>query len=257
MLGDALVFPTNRSGWQKTVGAGGLLLAVVYLGSVGVYRFVSWGRSIAVDSVTIAVVLAGGGLVLSVVALAGYHVRVLRSGIADSVLPSFRPVGGLFSTGVGLCVIVFVYVVVPAVVLGWLVGALVSGTLGFPVEEASRASATAFSPAGQAGVLTAALVAVVLAYVSMAATARFAHDGRVRSAFAVRPVVGSAFTSEFFVGCVLWSGIVLVLGVVGTALVSVVVGLFLVFHATVAGTYAVGRGYGKCDDATARPSAGR
>lgn len=252
MLGDALVFPTARSGWQKTVGVGGLLLAVIRFGSVGVYRFVSWERSLALDSVTSVVVLTAVVVVLSGIALVGYHVRVFRSGVTDgSVVPSFRPVGGLFTTGMWQCVVAFVYGVKAAVIGGlvWIVG---SGALRSFVST-PEASVEALSLVEQAGGLTITLAVLVFVYVFVAATARFARVGRVRSAFAVRPVLGVAFTSEFFVGFVLWSGIVLVLGVLGVALMSVVVGLFVVFYATVGATYALGRGYG----AAVGSSAGR
>ncbi|UPM42608.1 DUF4013 domain-containing protein [Halocatena salina] len=243
MLGDALGFPTARSGWQKTVGVGGILLAVVQFGVRGVVRFSSWGRSLAFDSVSIAVVLTTVVVVLSGVVLVGYHVRVFRSAITvDPVLPSFRPVRGLLCTGLELCLVVFVYWAgfgTVLVGLGWaVIGGGSHSTIGDPTGATG-----ALSPAERITGLTIALIAVVLAYASIVATARFAHVGHARSAIAVRSVLSVMFTSEFFVGFVLWSGILLVLGGVGVVLVSIAAGLFVVFYATVAATYALGRGY--------------
>lgn len=244
MLGDALVFPTARSGWQKTVGVGGILLAVIRFGSVGVYRFVSWDRSLALDSVTITIVLTAVAMVLSGVALVGYHVRVFQSGVAvDSALPSFRPVRGLFSAGMWLCIVAFVYWVGVVTVISGLVWLFVGGALRSLIDGTGGGSVVVLSTIEQAGGLTTALVAVVLIYVSLAAITRFAYDSRIRAVVAIRSVLGIAFTYEFFVGFVLWAGIVLVLGLLGVALVPFVVGLFVVFYATVSATYALGRGY--------------
>lgn len=259
MLGDALVVPAARSGWKKTLFVGGSLFGVLGLGSRAVYRFVARGDSIAPDVVTLVVVVAMIAVGCAAVSLAGYHVRVLRSGLEESGLPAFRPVGELLSTGVRLCGVVVGYGVVPIVVMlllgvvvvsygvgtttvALLVGDLVSSS---PIEPSPQAVTTALSYVVVGVLLAVVLVAFVLVYVSVAATVRFAHTGQIRSAFAIRPVLRVAFTSDFFVGCVLWLSVALTLGVLGVALSSIIVGLFLLFYTSVAGTYALGRGYGQ------------
>lgn len=217
MLGDAITFPKAREGWVKTVVTGGLLL---------------------VTSV----------FVLPLLVLLGYHVRVVRSGVAgDANPPEFEQWGDLLVDGLKLCTIYIVYAIAPLLALA-LAFAVSAVTAPAPetvqtLQTPNAVSEPHLSPVSVGVLLAICLVALVSGYVSFAATARFAHEDRIGAAFEIRPVVRTAFTSEFFVGFVLFQAVWIVLGVVGLALLGMVVGLFLIFYTFVVAWYLIGRGY--------------
>lgn len=215
MLGDAITFPKARAGWVKTIVTGGLLL---------------------VTSV----------FVLPLLVLLGYHVRVVRSGVAgDANPPEFEQWGDLLVDGLKLCTIYIVYAIAPLIAL-----AFAASTVTAPAPETVQTLQTPnavsephLSPVVLGVFLAICLLTLVSGYISLAATARFAHEDRIRAAFEIRPVVRTAFTSEFFVGYVLFQAVWIVFGVVSLALLGMVVGLFLIFYTYVVTWYLIGRGY--------------
>lgn len=219
MLGDAITFPKSRDGWLRTIATGGVLL------------FTS--------------VLVFPGFVLL-----GYLCRVIRSGITDEAKPpEFEKWEDLLVDGLKLFVIQISYGIVALIVC-------VLGVLSVTVLSPRAARAFQTQPTDpvsnpppdlslvDVGVLLVIFLLVfVIMYVSLAAIARFAHKDHIRAAFQIRAVVRTAFTSEFFVGFVLFVTIGLVLGALSIALSGLIVGLFFTFYTFVVAFYLIGRGY--------------
>jgi hypothetical protein len=219
MLGDALFFPKARDGWLKTVGIGGVLFVTSFL-------------------------------VVPYLVLAGYFVRVIRSGsTGGSQPPVFEEWLDLFIDGLILSTIQIIYGIVG---------------IGIPVVIAVMTVSRPLDPMLSTGeivlLVCAYLFAFFVSYVSLAAVARFAHEERFEAAFQMRAVFRTVCTSEFFVtwvlsfsvylilgtiSALLSPSIYLILGPVGVLLFLIVVGLLFLFYISVASYYLIGRGYRK------------
>lgn len=223
MLGDAIAFPKAREGWLRTIAVGGLLF---------------------VTSV----------FVLPLLFLLGYSVRVIRTGVAgETTPPTFEKWGDLLVSGLKLFTIQLIYAIVALFSL--TLSALCLALLRPELAQAAQTDAQTpeavsnmqFSAPELTVVLFAYLLLFLIAYVSLAATARFAEEDRFKAAFEFRTVVRTALTSEFFVGFVLFLAVGLVLGTVGIMLSWMIVGLFLMFYTYVVASYLIGRGYGNAN----------
>lgn len=215
MLGDAITFPKAREGWVKTIVTGGLLLATSVF-------------------------------VLPVLVLLGYLVRVVRSGaVGDAEPPMFEKWSDLLVDGLKLLSIYIVYAVAPllAIVLAASAVTTFDPEMVQTLQMLNSMSEPHFSPVVWGVFLVICLFTIVSGYISLAATARFAHEDRIRAAFEIRTVVRTAFTGEFFVGFVLFQAVWIVLGMISLALLGLIVGLFLAFYTYVVAWYLIGRGY--------------
>lgn len=226
MLGDALFFPKARDGWLKTVGIGGVLFVTSFL-------------------------------VVPYFVLTGYLVRVVRSGSKDrSQPPVFEEWLDLFTEGSVLFAIQVIYMIVGV--------GIPLVTIVFAAPELLQPS-PAVSMSATVLLVFAYLFACFASYVSLAAVARFAHEGRFGAAFQMRAVFRTVFTSEFFVTGVLFlsvylilgsisallsQSIYLVLGTIGVLLFLIVVGLFILFYISIVAYYLIGRGYGRVNSRT-------
>ena len=221
MLEDALAFPTNRDGWLRTVVVGGLLSLL-------------------------------GVLVVPAIVVNGYYVRVLRAGIeGDDEPPGFSGWGRLFVDGLVVLVIEVVYVGLPLLALVLGIG-LVTGlsVLSSGLEDGGSVLAGVGAVGGLGAIAVVAVMALV-SYLLPAALARYAATGEASAAFAFRRVLDVAFTGDYLVAVLLAVAVSVVLGLVGSVLLIVFVGVFVLFYLQVVVYYLFGRGYAAAASAPA------
>jgi hypothetical protein len=213
MIRDSLDYLRTSDGWIRTVAIGGLLTLF-------------------------------GVLVVPTILVAGYLVRVLRATMhGDDVPPAFDEWSDLASDGLRAFAIVFVYGVVPALLVALTAAAavLVAG----PGPRSGLVVGTVTAVGG----LVALALGLLSAYVIPAALANYAERGTVRAGFAVddlRPVLTSGTYAMAWVagavvvlGGVLAAGLLNVVPVLGTA-----VGAGVSFYALTAAYYVVGHAWG-------------
>lgn len=212
MLGDALSYPRNSSDWIPTILIGGVLSALSVL-------------------------------ILPVFIVQGYAVRVLRSAAkGEEAAPSFTDWGGLVVDGLKLLVVNVAYGLVVFVPMAIAMFALfgISSVVTGPDTGASSAAV------GIVGFLVLALVGLfglLVGYFAPAGFANFAVEDSIGAAFDVSTIVAAATTGEYFKGWLLAIVVAVVLGLVGSALTVVVVGIFVLFYAQVVSYYLFGRGF--------------
>ncbi|MDS0241271.1 MULTISPECIES: DUF4013 domain-containing protein [unclassified Haloferax] len=200
-------------------------------------------------------------LILPGIILQGYFVRAMQAAAnGEQSAPSFTDWGGLFVDGLKLFVVTFVWAllaVVPAMLLTVIVGVST-----FTVSEAATGSAAAASAGGVGlGIVSVVLgllvfaLGLLVAYLAPAAGANFAIEGNLGAGFDVRTIVSGAFTGEYAVAWLLALVVAAVLGLIGSILSVIVVGLFILFYVQVMTYYLWARGFA---DATGkgRQSAG-
>lgn len=213
MIQASLTYLRTSDDWLKTVVIGGLLTLL-------------------------------GVFVVPAVLVAGYLVRVLRGTMhGDDVPPRFDDWGDLASDGLRAAVIGFVYGLVPAVLIG--VTAVLAGLAAGPGPR----SGLIVGALALVGGLLALAIGLLAAYVVPAALANYAEQGRLGAGFAygdLRPVLTSGtYAAAWLRGF----AIVLVAGLVASALnvvpvLGTVVGAFLSFYALTAAYYVVGHAWG-------------
>lgn len=241
MLGDALVYPKNRDSWLKTVGIGGALLATSFL-------------------------------ILPYFVLLGYTLDVIRSGAdTEPKPPVFDEWVDCFIDGLTLFGIQVLYAIVgfgiPLAIVGFGWPSLLQ-TPRTPLTP-DPTSIPSLSTAGIIVVLLCYLFAFLVLYVSLVATARFAHEDRFEAAFEIRSIIQTALISEFFVGFVLFLSLGFVLGVsialpflflVGVSgpfsgmLFFIIFGAIPLFYTHVCAYYLIGWGYRRAADRQTRDS---
>jgi hypothetical protein len=209
MLGDALSFPRQSDDWLPTLLIGGVLSIL-------------------------------GFLIVPIFIVQGYYVRVLRAvARGDDTVPSFTDWGDLIVDGVKLFVIILVYgllLVVPVLVILTVAG--VGGYAAGGGVGAALAGGVAII-----GGLVVLALALVVAYITPAAAANFAVEGRFGAAFDFSTVFGAAFTSDYAMAWLLALVVGIVGGLVGGALTFLIVGIFVLFYVQVSTFYLFGRGF--------------
>jgi hypothetical protein len=212
MLGDALSYLKNSDDWIPTLLIGGVL---------------------SVLSV----------LILPAFIIQGYLVRVLRGAAKeDRAAPSFTDWGGLVVDGIKLFLVSVVYglaAMVPIVAVLFAVFGISSVT----TDPTTGAPNAAVGLLGVVATLLVLLFGLLVGYFAPAGYANFAVEDSLGAAFDVSTIVAAATTSEYFKGWILAVVAGLVLGLVGTALSALVVGVFVLFYAQVVTYYLFGRGF--------------
>jgi hypothetical protein len=154
-----------------------------------------------------------GFLIVPLIVLQGYYVRVLRRTLAgDPEPPSFGQPGTLLVNGLKMSVITGAYSAVPILVfLGFFFAALDAGNGLLLTGRGFRALLL--------GLFWSLAIAAVFSYVGAAGLARFAHTGKLRSAFSPT-VLTFVFSGAWFI---MW----LKIGIIslGLALVGVILSL--------------------------------
>jgi magnesium-transporting ATPase (P-type) len=227
MLGNALTFPKDRDDWLKTVGIGAALLSVSIL-------------------------------IIPYFVLLGYSLEVIQSGVNDeSQPPVFDEWLDRFIDGLTLFGIQILYGIVGFGVPVAIIGMTLPEVLQAPLSP-DQPVTPHLSTAEGTVVLLAYLFAFLALYVSLAATARFAHEDRFEAAFEMRSIVRIAFSSEFFIGFVLFLSvcsipgtiigilflvIMAILGTFNAVVFLVIFGLVPLFYVYVIAYYLIGWGY--------------
>lgn len=216
MLGDALSYPLNSDDRIATILVGGVLSAL-------------------------------GFLVVPAFIVQGYLVRVLRDAAkGETAAPSFTDWGSLIVDGVKLFVVNLVYslvVVVPtlAVLALFVPTSVRTDPGGVPAQPPDAG----FGLVALVGVLVVLLFGLLVAYFLPAAMANFAVEDSLGAAFDLSTIWTAATTGEYFVGWVLALVVGVVGGLVGAALSTIVVGIFVLFYVQVVTYYLWGRGFSK------------
>lgn len=192
-------------------------------------------------------------LVIPALLLLGYLVRVLRSAEAgEEVPPEFEDWTDLFVDGVKAFVVVFVYSLLPWLVLAVTAGGTIAGLAG-PGELQPGAIAGAMLGLAVGGILW-----LLAFYVIPAALASFAEQDRIGAAFSTS-VLGDVLTdSRYAVGWLL-ALVLFVAGGVVVGLLNVVpllgfvVGAFVNFYVGVAAFYLYGQAFAEATTPGAPP----
>lgn len=210
MLGDALAYPRRGESWLETVGIGGIL------------------------------VLLGSLILIPLIPLEGYYKRVLARGARGNPQPpAFEEWVELTVDGIKMYLIQIAYGIVPAILL--LSGALIAGIGG--VTEVSAAAGIGVFVA-----VVGILLGVLAVYLIPVAMTNFAYHDDLSAAFDVDRVLEAGFTMDYFVAFLLAVLVGLVLGVIGSLLMLVLVGVFILFYMRVVISFLYATGYARALD---------
>lgn len=229
MLSEALEFPFEGDDWLQTVLIGGVL---------SLFSF----------------------LILPGILVNGYLLRLVRAGVnGDDTPPKFGEWIALLVDGVLVWVVQFVYAAVPTFLLVLVMGSFtvvtdVSTSTG-PDPAASPDGALLGGVVG--GLVAIVLVLLVLAavYLMPAALANYARTGDFTDAFALRTVAAGAFSSEYLLAIVLVVVVSIVLGLIGSLLTLVLVGVFVLFYLQMVVYHLFGQGFARGLDLENTPDA--
>lgn len=210
MLGDALSYPRNSSDWIPTILIGGVLSVL-------------------------------GVFILPIFVVQGYLLRVMRSAAkGEEAAPSFTDWGGLVVDGLKLFVVNLAYslvVIVPFFVLSAVLG------VGSAVTSPSGDPSAAVGVTILVGSLLIGLLGLLVGYFAPAGFANFAVEDSLGAAFDVSTIVAAATTGEYLKAWLLAVVVGLVLGLVGSVLSLLIVGIFVLFYVQVVSYYLFGRGF--------------
>lgn len=164
------------------------------------------------------------GIVGSIL-ISGYFVRVLRSaGRDEETPPVFDEWGELLIDGIKYIGISLIYFLIPTVI-----SFILLAILGFD---------------SIVGLLFMVVLMLVIMYLLPAALTNFALTDSVDAAFDLSAITDAAFTSEYFVAIVLAILVGLVLGIIGSILSIVLVGIAVLFYMNIVVHYIFGQGCG-------------
>lgn len=200
------------------------------------------------------VTLVGGGIVTLLSPLVvpgllvmGYGLRVVEAVMdGQSTPPRFGNWWNLFVAGVKGGIVLLLYVVVPLVIVGVVLGALL-GAMGvrFAGPFGLRRGFAADGLTWVAALLLAGL-GLVLTYVAPAALIRLALTRRLRAAFefdAVRRLaLADAYGTAWLLALVVFAAAGVVLTVLYAAAIGVIVSGFVTFYALIAMAYLYAHG---------------
>lgn len=189
----------------------------------------------------------GSFLVIPGIIVLGYLVRVLESAAYDEdEPPTFEDWGGLLADGVKGIVIVFVYGLLPLVLIGFSFVSLGAG------GASESGVAGLFAGFGVVGLLISFVALVVLYYLVPAALANFAIEGSMNAAFDFGTLKRTLLSLDYFVAWILPFVLAFLMNVVTTFLAFTILGIVLVpfvqFYTNVAIFYMFGRAVGSVND---------
>jgi hypothetical protein len=155
--------------------------------------------------------------------LLGYYQRILRASMHDEELPVFDEWGELFVDGLKAFVVVFLYLLIPALVLGFSAASAFGAALS---GDFNAVSGTLLAGA-LLGTLLAGLLGLAFWYAVPAALANLARTDSIGSAFAWSELKGVLFDSEYAVAWALALGVLIVVGIVASVFNLVPLGFIL------------------------------
>lgn len=172
----------------------------------------------------------------------GYFVRVLRAGMEDAPEPpAFDEWGELFVEGLVAFVVLFVYQIVPLVVFAVTVGG------SFVALATGSRTGAGLGIAGLFGGLAlTVVVAIVFSYVGLVGVANYAREGELAAGFDFDVIADVATSADYAVP---WAVAVLVLLVASVIASIPILGVFVVFYASIVAARLVGEGFAAARDA--------
>ncbi|MFB6361022.1 MAG: DUF4013 domain-containing protein [Halobacteriales archaeon] len=218
MLTEALEFPFESDDWLQTVLIGGVLSLLSFLIVPGIL-------------------------------VNGYLLRMVRAGVqADETPPKFGDWVDLFIDGILVWVVEFVYAAVPTFLLFMVVGsfAVVTNVSSSTGPEPVAATAGAFV-GGVVSVLVILALLLLLAavYLLPAALANYARTGEFTAAFSLRTVARGAVNTDYLLAMLLVIGVSIVIGLIGSLLMVVLVGVFVLFYLQLVVYHLFGQGFAR------------
>lgn len=234
MLSEALDFPTSgeRGSAALLVGSLALLLSAGALVAGGVFPF-----------------LLVGVLALQVVAR-GYYVRVLRVTVVDrsAVAPGFDDVERLLRDGLGAVVVSVVYFLPSLLLFSVAAGGNLASAVNNPLRLRDPTTIAAAETVGSLAALLGLFTVLAALYLIPGAVTLYAHENRLRSAFALRRVARGTLSEDYAVGWVVTVLLQAFLLPIVLFLYSLLVGAFLHFFLAVAVRYVWGVSVGSALD---------
>lgn len=181
-------------------------------------------------------------LVLPVFLLFGYYLRVLRASLRDEPVPSFAAWEATFVDGLKAFLVTVAYLLVPAIVFGASVGSAIGAALSGDVNAVTGAVVAG----ALLGTLVASVLGLVAWYVLPAALAALASTERIGAAFSWAHLRPALFDGSYAVAWVLALVVFVVVSVVTGVLNAIpfgfVLGIPVMFYATVVAFNLYGRG---------------
>ncbi|SFR58610.1 DUF4013 domain-containing protein [Halogeometricum limi] len=220
MISESLNYVRNDEDWIRTVLIGGVLSLLSFL-------------------------------VVPTILVAGYLVRVIRSTMhGEEKPPAFDDWGDLAMDGLKAAIIGFVYMLIPGIVAGVLVGGSIFTIV---LGQGSNGASILGSIGVVVGLLVAFVLGLLAAYVIPAAVANFAETDSLGKGFAIgelRPILTSGkYFTAWITGFAIILAASIVTGVLSVVpLLNLVIGAFLTFYAAVAAYYLIGNAWGELHD---------
>ncbi|MFB6194948.1 MAG: DUF4013 domain-containing protein [Haloplanus sp.] len=221
-IGWVATYPTNSDDWIKTVLIGGVLTLLSIL-------------------------------VVPAFLLYGYLLRVLRAGMAEADEPPvFDEWGDLLREGVAAFVIVFLYQLIPLIVMFVTVGGSMAA-----MATGSEAGAGVGIVGLLGGLALSSVLALVFSYAMLIGLANYAHEGTFGAAFDLGVLRSVALDKAYAVPWLYGVGVLLVAGAVAGLLgivpiLGAIIGVFVTFYGQIAAMWLWGKGFA---DATGAGSA--
>lgn len=179
-------------------------------------------------------------LIIPGVLVVGFYQRVLRATLTDESVPVFDDWGDLFVEGLKAAVVVIIYSIVPALVVGVSAASIAGAVLSDGIVSGALTLGAIF------GVLLGVLLWLVLWYVVPAGLANLARTERIGSAFAFGELRPALFSREYATAWLLALGVLIIAGVIAGAVSAVPLGFVVAipvqFYATVVAFHLYGRG---------------
>lgn len=191
-------------------------------------------------------------LIVPIFFLLGYYQRILRASMNDEELPVFDEWGDLFVEGLKAFVVVFLYLLVPLIVLGFSAASAFGAVLSGDVNAISGS----LLAGAVLGTLLAGLLTLVFWYAIPAALANLARTDSISSAFAWSELKGVLFDSEYAVAWALALGVLIVAGIVAGVFNLVPLGFIIAIPVNFYGAMVAFNLYGRGVEASTDLEAG-
>ncbi|MFB6073937.1 MAG: DUF4013 domain-containing protein [Haloarculaceae archaeon] len=189
-----------------------------------------------------------GFLLLPLFVVYGYLVRVVReasTGDAETP-PPFEDWERLLVEGFEALIVTFVYSLLPALVLSAVAVLSLLPLLGAAMSGEPVTIGVVAVLIGLVLALLALVLSLAVAFLTPAAVGAFVRTGRLGAAFSpseVRAVAGhGGYQSAWVVALVVVIGGGIVAGVLAATVIGAILTPFVMFYASVAAAYAIGRG---------------
>lgn len=178
---SAVSYPTQSDDWVKTILIGGILMFF-------------------------------GFLLIPLFIVYGYIVHTIRGRFDhQEELPAFADWGTLLVDGVKAWLIGFIWLLIPLIIAGMLIGgAIASAIIGGDETIVAAMAGLAV------GLMISSILLFVFGYFAAAAIVNFAREGEFSAGFAFDTIKEVCFTSQFFIAWLLTVVAFIIAGAVGS-----------------------------------------